>query len=184
MSVKSESIILAFNVFANFTDHCKIFYEALVEISNVTSSFNRCCHQQILYVLTLFPNSRKTSKCLKIVTGKCISNVPFGAFPMFPWFILKFNPLSANPTKWSNTRNLSANYRRIVWVCLTILWYWGLKNLKVLKCSFIFWQDRANMLFKQVHDQKSLKGRSNDAISSACLYIACRQEGVPRTFKG
>lgn len=43
--------------------------------------------------------------------------------------------------------------------------------------------DRANMLFKQVHDQKSLKGRSNDAISSACLYIACRQEGVPRTFK-
>ena len=45
-------------------------------------------------------------------------------------------------------------------------------------------QDRANQLFKQVHEQKSLKGRSNDAIASACLYIACRQEGVPRTFKG
>lgn len=43
--------------------------------------------------------------------------------------------------------------------------------------------DRANLLFKQVHDGKALKGRSNDAISSACLYIACRQEGVPRTFK-
>ena len=43
--------------------------------------------------------------------------------------------------------------------------------------------DRANSLFKQVHDGKALKGRSNDAISSACLYIACRQEGVPRTFK-
>ena len=43
--------------------------------------------------------------------------------------------------------------------------------------------DRANVLFKQVHDGKSLKGRSNDAIASACLYIACRQEGVPRTFK-
>jgi len=43
--------------------------------------------------------------------------------------------------------------------------------------------DRSNQLFKQVHDQKSLKGRSNDAIASACLYIACRQEGVPRTFK-
>jgi len=40
------------------------------------------------------------------------------------------------------------------------------------------------MLFKQVHEGKSLKGRSNDAIASACLYIACRQEGVPRTFKG
>ena len=45
-------------------------------------------------------------------------------------------------------------------------------------------QDRGNLLFKQVHEGKSLKGRSNDAISSACLYIACRQEGVPRTFKG
>ncbi|XP_040355291.1 uncharacterized protein LOC8042231 isoform X2 [Ixodes scapularis] len=44
--------------------------------------------------------------------------------------------------------------------------------------------DRSNLLFKQVHDGKTLKGRSNDAIASACLYIACRQEGVPRTFKG
>ncbi|KAI1303211.1 Transcription initiation factor IIB [Halotydeus destructor] len=44
-------------------------------------------------------------------------------------------------------------------------------------------QDRANLLFKQVHDGKTLKGRGNDAIASACLYIACRQEGVPRTFK-
>jgi len=44
-------------------------------------------------------------------------------------------------------------------------------------------KDRANALFKKVHDGRSLKGRSNEAIASACLYIACRQEGVPRTFK-
>lgn len=37
--------------------------------------------------------------------------------------------------------------------------------------------------YLQVHDGKNLKGRSNDAKASACLYIACRQEGVPRTFK-
>jgi transcription initiation factor TFIIB len=43
--------------------------------------------------------------------------------------------------------------------------------------------DRANQLFKMVADGKNLKGRSNDAIAAACLYIACRQEGVPRTFK-
>jgi len=43
--------------------------------------------------------------------------------------------------------------------------------------------DRANRLFKMVYEGKSLKGRSHDATSSACLYIACRQEGVPRTFK-
>ena len=34
-----------------------------------------------------------------------------------------------------------------------------------------------------VHDGRNLRGRSNEAISAACLYIACRQEGVPRTFK-
>lgn len=39
------------------------------------------------------------------------------------------------------------------------------------------------ILYLQVHDGKNLKGRSNDAKASACLYIACRQEGVPRTFK-
>ncbi len=43
--------------------------------------------------------------------------------------------------------------------------------------------ERAEVLFKKVHDGKNLRGRSNDAIASACLYIACRQEGVPRTFK-
>ena len=32
-----------------------------------------------------------------------------------------FNPLRANPTKWSNTLK-HAICRRIVWVCLTILW--------------------------------------------------------------
>ena len=35
-------------------------------------------------------------------------------------------------------------------------------------------QDRAKHLFTQVHDGKNLKGRSNDAIASACLYISCR----------
>jgi len=43
--------------------------------------------------------------------------------------------------------------------------------------------DRANNLFKMVSDGKNLKGRANDAIAAACLYIGCRQEGVPRTFK-
>ncbi|XP_018027884.1 transcription initiation factor IIB-like [Hyalella azteca] len=43
--------------------------------------------------------------------------------------------------------------------------------------------DRANALFKDVHTTRALRGRSNDAIASACLYIACRQDGVPRTFK-
>ena len=34
--------------------------------------------------------------------------------------------------------------------------------------------DRANRLFKEVHDGKNLKGHSTDASASACLYIACR----------
>ena len=40
-----------------------------------------------------------------------------------------FNPLGANPTKWSNTlRQFVGCCRRIVWVCLTILWGWRSKD--------------------------------------------------------
>jgi len=43
--------------------------------------------------------------------------------------------------------------------------------------------DRANALFKAVYEGRRLRGRSNAAIAAACVYIACRQEQVPRTFK-
>ncbi|CAA0813224.1 Transcription initiation factor IIB-2 [Striga hermonthica] len=44
-------------------------------------------------------------------------------------------------------------------------------------------KDRANEIYKKVEDQKPLKGRNQDAILAACLYIACRQEDKPRTMK-
>ena len=40
-----------------------------------------------------------------------------------------FNPLSANPKKWSNIlKQFFGNSRQVVWVCLTILWVWRLKG--------------------------------------------------------
>jgi len=44
-------------------------------------------------------------------------------------------------------------------------------------------QDQANMWLSKVLESKALKGRNNEAVAAACLYIACRKEGVPRTFK-
>ncbi|KAJ4851365.1 Transcription initiation factor IIB-2 [Turnera subulata] len=44
-------------------------------------------------------------------------------------------------------------------------------------------KDRANEIYKKVEDQKPLKGRNQEAILAACLYIACRQENKPRTVK-
>eukprot|EP00850_Spirogloea_muscicola_P003496 SM000014S00284 [mRNA] locus=s14:402071:404459:- [translate_table: standard] len=44
-------------------------------------------------------------------------------------------------------------------------------------------KDRANELFKKVGDLRAIRGRSQDSILAACLYIACRQEDKPRTFK-
>lgn len=43
--------------------------------------------------------------------------------------------------------------------------------------------DRAKYLLKTLNDKKALKGRSYYAKASACLYIACRQENTPRTYK-
>lgn len=45
-------------------------------------------------------------------------------------------------------------------------------------------KDRANEIYKRVEDQKSSRGRNQDALLAACLYIACRQEDKPRTVKG
>lgn len=44
-------------------------------------------------------------------------------------------------------------------------------------------QDRAAKRFKEVIESKALRGKSNEGQAAACLYIACREEGVPRTFK-
>ncbi|KAB5551769.1 hypothetical protein DKX38_009080 [Salix brachista] len=44
-------------------------------------------------------------------------------------------------------------------------------------------KDRANEIYKKVEDQKSSRGRNQDALLAACLYIACRQEDKPRTVK-
>ncbi|KAI1730782.1 transcription factor TFIIB repeat domain-containing protein [Ditylenchus destructor] len=44
-------------------------------------------------------------------------------------------------------------------------------------------QDQAARLFKDVLDSKTLRGKNSEAQAAACLYIACRKEGVPRTFK-
>ena len=48
---------------------------------------------------------------------------------------------------------------------------------------FMFPQDRCKNLFKEVHQEKQLRGRANDAVAAACLFLACRQEDVPRSFK-
>ena len=43
--------------------------------------------------------------------------------------IWHLNPLSANPTKWSNThKQFVGNSQQIAWVSLTILWGWCLKG--------------------------------------------------------
>ena len=34
--------------------------------------------------------------------------------------------------------------------------------------------DRASLLFKKINDGGRMRGRSNEAIAAACLYIACR----------
>ncbi|CAF3919897.1 unnamed protein product [Adineta steineri] len=42
---------------------------------------------------------------------------------------------------------------------------------------------RACYIFKHSHENKCIRGRSQDVIVAACIYIACRQEGAQRTIK-
>lgn len=43
--------------------------------------------------------------------------------------------------------------------------------------------DRAKQLYKKIFDDDFGKNKPNNAIVAACIFIACRQEKVPRTFK-
>jgi transcription initiation factor TFIIB len=44
-------------------------------------------------------------------------------------------------------------------------------------------RDRACELYKDVADAGRLRGRGQAAVSAALVYVACRQEGHPRSFK-
>ncbi|KAK5653935.1 hypothetical protein OQA88_7860 [Cercophora sp. LCS_1] len=41
----------------------------------------------------------------------------------------------------------------------------------------------AKHIYKLVEDNKALKGKSQEAIIAGCIFIACRQTNVPRTFR-
>jgi transcription initiation factor TFIIB len=43
--------------------------------------------------------------------------------------------------------------------------------------------DKAKQIYKLVDDSKTLKGKNNEGIIAACIYLACRQENVTRTYK-
>lgn len=43
--------------------------------------------------------------------------------------------------------------------------------------------DTAKQLYKRVYEEKILKGKPNDAVVAACIFVACRQARVPRTFQ-
>lgn len=43
--------------------------------------------------------------------------------------------------------------------------------------------DIAKQLYKRSEEEKLLRGKSVDAVIAACIFIACRQAKVPRTFR-
>jgi transcription initiation factor TFIIB len=44
-------------------------------------------------------------------------------------------------------------------------------------------KSRGQEIFKDMEENKAIRGRNTEALAAACLYAACRLEGVPRTFK-
>ena len=56
----------------------------------------------------------------------------------------RLSPLSANPTKRSNTINLSAKADQL-FECLTILWFWRLKGLDMHARDFFQFPNLKNL---------------------------------------
>lgn len=43
--------------------------------------------------------------------------------------------------------------------------------------------DIAKQLYRRVENEKVVRGKSTDAVVAACIFVACRQAHVPRTFR-
>jgi len=44
-------------------------------------------------------------------------------------------------------------------------------------------KDRAEEVYRDIYELGAIKNRNPTAVYAACVFLACRQEGVPRTFK-
>lgn len=45
-------------------------------------------------------------------------------------------------------------------------------------------QHRAQEIYKNLKDRKSIVGKPQTAVLAACLFVACRLEHAPRTVNG
>ncbi|KAI7903985.1 cyclin-like protein [Cokeromyces recurvatus] len=80
------------------------------------------------------------------------------------------NKVHGRATAVKGERNLVQAYKEISAMCDSI------SLSKIVS-------DTAKQLYKRVEDEKLLRGKSSDAIIAACIFIACRQEKVGRTFR-
>lgn len=78
--------------------------------------------------------------------------------------------LQGRATYKAGEKSLLANFRTISTMCERI----GLPKVII---------DRSKQLFKMVEDERILKGKGPDGAIAACIYIACKEASVPRTFK-
>ncbi|KAI9501490.1 transcription initiation factor IIB [Coemansia spiralis] len=80
------------------------------------------------------------------------------------------NRTQGRTTAQRNERNLVQAYKEISALC----------DAYDMPRSIV---DIAKQLYKKVEDDQLQRGKNNDAIIAACIFLACRQEGAPRTFK-
>ncbi|KAJ2806631.1 transcription initiation factor IIB [Coemansia guatemalensis] len=67
-------------------------------------------------------------------------------------------------------RNISKAFAEITAICVTM-------DLPQ------YVRETARELYRRVEDEKLHRGKNNDAIVATCIFLACRQKAVPRTFK-
>ncbi|KAI1817995.1 cyclin-like protein [Poronia punctata] len=78
--------------------------------------------------------------------------------------------LKDNKNNKSNNQALLTAYREISTYC---------DAMNIAKTV----QDAAKHIFKMTDDAKLFKGKSQEVIIAGCIFIACRQNNVPRTFR-
>ena len=134
----------------------------ILEERNIINFFSKLFDQQCLYniqrhILNIFGDlSRFRSVIFKAGSLQWHWEESL-LLPFFMNFIQLINPLSANPTKWSNTFKQFVAVGGELLECLTVLWGWHLKELR-----FQYFQQLCNVTLGLINVWKFLENGSSN----------------------
>lgn len=136
--------------------------DRIIDVSSEWRTFSNDKEAKDMSRVGAVENQLLNGEDLTTYVGRCTGQASFDEYG---------NPKYRNRTTMSAMeRTLTTGFKEIAVIS---------ERLNLPQCV----RQQAEVLYKKVYDTRALRGRSQDAVIAACVYIACRRETAARTFK-